>query len=162
MNTARFDSSLANFKLVKKGEDMFWILQMKVIEDTSIRSFPRQFQQDIDFNGAFDQSAAQDAWDKVNIPLDAYTLEYKVTFSELIFPAKLIGISATRKESNDGVWSTEYILSFVCDPEKDMIKNIAWYVKHKEPDPETGKKVLMTYNTVLEDLEENPIAEPEA
>ena len=123
MNTARFDSSLANFKLVKKGEDMFWILQMKVVEDTSIRSFPRQFQQDIDFNGAFDQSAAQDAWDKVNIPLDAYTLEYKVTFSDLVFPAKLIGISATRKESNDGVWSTEYILSFVCDPDKDMIKN---------------------------------------
>ena len=43
-----------------------------------------------------------------------------------------------------------------------MIKNIAWYVKHKEPDPETGKKVLMIYNTVLEDLAENPIAEPEA
>ena len=43
-----------------------------------------------------------------------------------------------------------------------MIKNIAWYVKHKEPDPETGKKVLMTYNTVLEDLEQNPITEPEA
>lgn len=161
MNTVNFNSSLANFKLVKKGEDMFWILQMKVVEDTSIRSLPQQFQQDIDFNGAFDQSATQDAWDKVNIPLDAYyILEYKVTFSDLVFPAKLIGISATRKESNDGVWSTEYILSFVCDPEKDMIKNIAWYVKHKEPDPETGKKVLMTYNTVLEDLAENPIAEP--
>ena len=161
MNTIKFNSSLSNFKLVKKGEDMFWILQMKVVEDTSIRSFPRQFQQDIDFNGAFDQSAAQDAWDKVNIPLDAYTLEYNVTFSDLSFPAKLIGISATRKELNDGGWMTEYILSLVCDPDKDMIKNIAWYVKHKEPDPETGKKILMTYDTVFEDPEENPIAEPE-
>ena len=151
MNTIKFNSSLSNFKLVKKGEDMFWILQMKVVEDTSIRSFPRQFQQDIDFNGAFDQSAAQDAWDKVNIPLDAYTLDYNVTFSDLSFAAKLISISATRKELNDGGWMTEYILSLVCDPDKDMIKNIAWYVKHKEPDPETGKKILMTYDTVFED-----------
>ena len=151
MNTIKFNSSLSNFKLVKKGEDMFWILQMKVVEDTSIRSFPRQFQQDIDFNGAFDQSAAQDAWDKVNIPLDAYTLDYNVTFSDLSFAAKLISISATRKELNDGGWMTEYILSLVCDPDKDKIKNIAWYVKHKEPDPETGKKILMTYDTVFED-----------
>ena len=113
MNTVNFDSSLVNFKLVKKGEDMFWILQMKVVEDTSIRSFPRQFQQDIDFNGAFDQSATQDAWDKVNIPLDAYTLEYKVTFSDLVFPAKLIGISARNPMTASGQQSIFLVLSAI-------------------------------------------------
>lgn len=161
MNTIKFDSSLTSFKLVRKGEDMFWILQAKIVEDTSIRTFPKQFHGDVDFNGAFDQSAAQDAWEKLIIPLGDYSLEYKMTFSDLLFDVKLNNLTAVRKELKEGGWITEYTLDFICDPEKDMIKNIAWYVKHKEEDPDTGKKVLMTYNTVLEDLEENPIAEPE-
>lgn len=161
MNTIRFDSSFTSFKLVRKGEDMFWILQAKIVEDTSIRTFPKQFHGDVDFNGVFDQSAAQDAWEKLIIPLGEYSLEYKMTFSDLVFDVKLNNLTAVRKELKEGGWTTEYTLDFICDPEKDMIKNIAWYVKHKEEDPDTGKKVLMTYNTVLEDLEENPIAEPE-
>ena len=89
MNTIRFDSSFTSFKLVRKGEDMFWILQAKIVEDTSIRTFPKQFHGDVDFNGAFDQSAAQDAWEKLIIPLGEYSLEYKMTFSDLVFDVKL-------------------------------------------------------------------------
>lgn len=150
MNTIKFDSMLTSFKLVRKSEDIFWILQAKITETTSIRTFPRQFMGDIDFNGAFDQSAAQDAWEKLIIPLHDYSLNYSMTFSDLKFDVKLNNITAVRKELKEGGWITEYSLDFVCDPEKDMIKKIAWYVKHKEEDPETGKKVLMSYNTVLE------------
>lgn len=150
MNTIKFDSTLTSFKLIRKSEDIFWILQAKITETTSIRTFPRQFMGDIDFNGAFDQSAAQDAWEKLIIPLHDYSLNYSMTFSDLKFDVKLNNITAVRKELKEGGWITEYSLDFVCDPEKDMIKKIAWYVKHKEEDPETGKKVLMSYNTVLE------------
>ena len=112
MNTIRFDSSLTSFKLVRKGEDMFWILQAKIVEDTSIRTFPKQFHGDVDFNGAFDQSAAQDAWEKLIIPLGEYSLEYKMTFSDLVFDVKLNNLTAVRKELKEGypfayVWNRD-------------------------------------------------------
>lgn len=160
MNNVKCDSMLNSFKLVRKGEDIYWVLQIKVVEDTSIRTFTRQFGSDIDFNGAFDQSAVNDAWNKANFPLTDYNLEYMFTFDELRFPAKLVNLSATRKCSKDDTWSTEYILNLIADPDKDEIKKLAYFVKHKEEDPETGKKVLMTYNTALEDpkLYEDPIS----
>lgn len=151
MNTINIDSTLTSFKLIRKGEDIYWSMQLKVVEDTSIRTLPRQFQGDINFNGAFDQSAAQDAWEKLSIPLNDYNLNYTVDFSELRFDATLVNISATRKEQKEGGWATEYIFTLNCDPDKDQIKKLAWYVKHKEEDPETGKKVIVTYPTVLQE-----------
>lgn len=153
MNTIKFSSSLTSFKLVRKNEDMFWVLQAKVVENTSIRTFPKQFNGDIDFNGAFGQTAAQDAWEKLIIPVQDYSLNYKMTFSDLVFDVKLHTITAIRKELKEGGWITEYTLDFICDPEKDMIKSIAWYVKHKEEDPDTGKKVIAMYDTVLDEPE---------
>lgn len=151
MNNVKFDSFINAFSLVRKGEDVFWTLQVKVHEETSIRTFPRQFGSDIDFNGAFDQSAVNDAWNKANFPVSDYNLEYMFTFDTLRFPAKLMNISATRKQAKDDTWSTEYVLTLMADPDKDEIKKLAYFVKHKEVDPETGKKVVMTYNTALED-----------
>lgn len=149
MNTIEFDSTLTSFKLVRKGEDIYWLLQLKVIEDTSIRTLIKQFQGDIDFNGAFDQSAAQDAWEKLSIPLTDYNLDYVMDFSDLRLDAKLLNLSATRHEMKEGGWATEYVFTLMCDPDKDMIKKLAWFVKHKEEDPETGKKVIVTYPTVF-------------
>lgn len=149
MHNVSFESTLNNFKLIRKGEDVYWQMQLKVVEDSSVRSIPQQFKNDIDFNGAFDVNASRDAWDKLTIPVADYNLTYQMNFSELEIEAKLVNISATRKEGNDGIWRTEYIFSFNCDPDKDMIKSLALYVKRKETDPESGKKFVATYHTEL-------------
>lgn len=151
MNNIKFDSVLNSFKLVRKGEDIYWLLQLKVVEETSIRTFPKQFGTDIDFNGAFDQSAVNDAWNKANFPLEDYNLNYMLTFGEISLNAKLINISATRKLTKDDNWSTEYILNIQADPDKDQIKKLAYLVKYKEESPETGKKVLINFDTLLEE-----------
>ena len=109
----------------------------------------RQFKNDIDFNGAFDVNATRDAWTKLMIPVFDYNLTYEMNFSELQLEAKLVDISAVRKEGSDGIWRTEYVFSFNCDPDKDMIKALALYVKRKETDPESGKKFVATYHTEL-------------
>lgn len=154
MNTIKFDSVLTAFKLVKRGEDSFWNVQFKVTEETSIRTFPKQFGNDIDFNGVFDQSAVNDAWDKTNIPVSDYNIHYLLDFSELSFEVKFLNIAAVRKQNNDDTWRTEYTLSFLCDPDKDTIKKLVYYVNRKEVNPMTGKKEVMTYPTVLNPVED--------
>jgi hypothetical protein len=160
MNTAKFDSVLTAFKLVKRGEDSFWNVQFKVSEETSIRTFPRQFSPDIDFNGVFDQSAVNDAWDKTNIPVSDYNLHYMIDFSELTFEAKFLNIAAVRKHNNDDTWRTDYTLSFLCDPDKDTIKKLVYYVNRKEVNPMTGKKEVVAYPTVLNPVEDQGNLEP--
>lgn len=160
MNTAKFDSVLTAFKLVKRGEDSFWNVQFKVSEETSIRTFPRQFSPDIDFNGVFDQSAVNDAWDKTNIPVSDYNLHYMLDFSELSFEAKFLNIAAVRKHNNDDTWRTDYTLSFLCDPDKDTIKKLVYYVNRKEVNPMTGKKEVVSYPTVLNPIEDQGNLEP--
>ena len=160
MNTAKFDSVLTAFKLVKRGEDSFWNVQFKVSEETSIRTFPRQFSPDIDFNGVFDQSAVNDAWDKTNIPVSDYNLHYMIDFSELSFEAKFLNIAAVRKHNNDDTWRTDYTLSFLCDPDKDTIKKLVYYVNRKEVNPMTGKKEVVAYPTVLNPVEDQGNLEP--
>ena len=160
MNTAKFDSVLTGFKLVKRGEDSFWNVQFKVSEETSIRTFPRQFSPDIDFNGVFDQSAVNDAWDKTNIPVSDYNLHYMLDFSELSFEAKFLNIAAVRKHNNDDTWRTDYTLSFLCDPDKDTIKKLVYYVNRKEVNPMTGKKEVVSYPTVLNPIEDQGNLEP--
>lgn len=160
MNTAKFDSVLTAFKLVKRGEDSFWNVQFKVSEETSIRTFPRQFSPDIDFNGVFDQSAVNDAWDKTNIPVSDYNLHYMLDFSELSFEAKFLNIAAVRKHNNDDTWRTDYTLSFLCDPDKDTIKKLVYYVNRKEVNPMTGKKEVVSYPTVLNPIEDLGNLEP--
>ena len=160
MNTAKFDSVLTGFKLVKRGEDSFWNVQFKVSEETSIRTFPRQFSPDIDFNGVFDQSAINDAWDKTNIPVSDYNIHYMIDFSELSFEAKFLNIAAVRKHNNDDTWRTDYTLSFLCDPDKDTIKKLVYYVNRKEVNPMTGKKEVVAYPTVLNPVEDQGNLEP--
>jgi hypothetical protein len=149
MNNISFESTLTNFKLIRKGEDVYWQMQLKVMEDTSIRMIPQQFRNDIDFNGAIDNNATRDAWTSMGIPVADYNLTYQMNFSELEIEAKLVNIAVSRKEGNDGIWRTEYVFSFNCDPDKDTIKALALYVKRKETDPESGKKYVATYHTEL-------------
>ena len=160
MNTAKFDSVLTGFMLVKRGEDSFWNVQFKVSEETSIRTFPRQFSPDIDFNGVFDQSAVNDAWDKTNIPVSDYNIHYMIDFSELSFEAKFLNIAAVRKHNNDDTWRTDYTLSFLCDPDKDTIKKLVYYVNRKEVNPMTGKKEVVAYPTVLNPVEDQGNLDP--
>lgn len=160
MNTIRFQSTLNKFSHVKKHDDVYWQMQLKIIEDSSIRTFIPQFNGDIDFNGAFDHCAVNDVWTKMIIPLTDYKLNYVVQYNDIIIDAQLISIAAIRKETKPtgddpgGIWQTEYTLTFTCDPDKDMIKNLILYEKRKEEDLETGKKVLKQYPTVLSEPEE--------
>lgn len=149
MNNVSFESTLTNFKLIRKGEDIYWQMQLKVVEDNSVRMIPQQFRNDIDFNGAIDNNATRDAWTSMGIPVADYNLTYQMNFSELEIEAKLVNIAVSRKEGNDGIWRTEYVFSFNCDPDKDTIKALALYVKRKETDPESGKKYVATYHTEL-------------
>lgn len=154
MNTITCDSFLNSFKIVKQGEDTFWMVQLKVVEETSIRTFPKQFGTDIDFRETFESCAANDTWDKVNFPVADFSLDYKLTFGDISFNATLVNISAIRKyNKKEDRWSTEYTLSLICDPEKEEIKRLMYYVKRKDVDPDTGKKVLVPFNTVLEEYE---------
>jgi hypothetical protein len=147
MRAVSFDSTLTNFKLIRKGEDVYWQLQLKAVESSSVRTITQQFKNDIDFNGAIDPNATRDAWDKLNIPVLNYNLTYDLQFSELELEAKLVNILLTRKEGKDGIWTTEYVFTLNCDPDKDMIKALALYVKRKETDTETGKKYVAAYHT---------------
>ena len=54
MRAVSFDSTLTNFKLIRKGEDVYWQLQLKAVESSSVRTITQQFKNDIDFNGAID------------------------------------------------------------------------------------------------------------
>lgn len=159
MNTIKFSGSIKGFKLVTKGEDGYWVLQIECVEDTSIRTFPNQFRGDIDFNGAFDSSAANDAWNKVNLPVADYNIKYNIQFSEISEEVKLTNIAATRKiiKGTENVWMTVYMLTFICDPEKDNIKSLAWFTNRKEIDPETGKKAFAVYDVTLEPMESEPV-----
>ena len=151
MNTIRFDSTMVKFSPVRKQEDVYNILQLKVVEDSSIRSLPQQFKGQIDLSNVFQPAASNDPWDKINIPVSEYRMDYTITFSDCQFEAKLENIAAAIKIDRAGVPSTEYTLTFQKELDKDLDSKLSLYLKRKEEDPETGKKALMFYNTVLEE-----------
>ena len=149
MNTIRFDSVMIKFQPNIKKEDVYVMFQLKVVEDSSIRGLPKQFQKQIDLSNIFSTSAVNDVWDKVNIPVGDYRMKYDIEFADQKFEAKLENIAASIKLDKTGVPTTEYVLTFYKDLDKDMDTQLALYLKRKETDPESGKKKVVEYNTVL-------------
>ena len=152
MNTIRFNSVMTKFQPNIKKEDVYVMFQLKVNEDSTIRGLPQQFKKQIDLSNIFSASASNDNWDKVNIPLSDYRMKYTVDFAGMQFEAKLENIAAVIKTDKTGVPNTEYTLTFYKELDKDMDTQLAMFLKRKEVDPESGKKKVVEYNTVLTEL----------
>lgn len=151
-NTIRFDSTMIKFQPNVKKEDIYVSFQLKITEDSTTRGLPQQFKSQIDLSDVFQSLAVNDVWDKVNIPVNEYRMNYEVTFDSQVFNAKLENIAAAIKKDKTGVPFTEYTLTFWKELDKDQDTALSLYLKRKEEDPETGKKKVALYNTVLKEV----------
>ena len=151
MNTVKFSSTMTKFQPIIKEENVIVCFQLKVVEETSIRTFPQQFRGQIDLMSVFSSNATQDVWSKMNIPVSDYRMNYNITFGEKAFKAKLEQIDAVRKENSNGTWKTEYTLTFVKELENDLDTNLSSMLKYKAIDRESGKKQLVLFETILEE-----------
>ncbi len=149
MSDIKFKAVMTKFQPIIKKDSVIVSFKLKVVEDTSIRTFPQQFRGQIDLMSLFASNATQDVWIKSSIPLSDYRMKYEMTFDQYVFDARLDQIDTTRKEAKDGTWSTEYILSFVKELDKDLDTNLSSLLKYKAIDPETGKKITVQFDTTL-------------
>lgn len=143
-----FDSILVSDKIIARGDRTLKSFTLKIVEDTSVRTFIRQFNTDFDVS-MFGTSAAQDSFNHINIPLQANNISYDMTFAGIAFEAKLDCMSAAIKQKKDGTYMTTYTFTFVkeLDPAVDGI--ISATFKNKYVD-EKGKKQLTQYATTLD------------
>lgn len=149
METIKFSGTMTKFNVNVKKDNIYTCFSVQVVEDSSVRTFPRQFSR-IDL-GVFDSVAQNDVFDKINVPCEDYNLQYKVNFENLEFDAKLESISAAIKRKNDVPYTT-YTLNFHKEIDKNIDLQLASFVKYKEEDPETGKKVVKLFNIDLEEM----------
>ena len=143
-DTIRFSSTMTKISSNIKKEDVYVCFTLKVVEDTSVRSFPGQFHT-IDL-GVFDSIANNDVFNKINIPAEDYNLTYKVNLGELEFNAKLESI-------NEGTAFTEYNLNFIKSLDKDVDTKLSYFLKLKETDEE-GKKRIKWIDTTMTEVDE--------
>lgn len=136
--------TMTKFNVNVKKDNIYTCFTLQVCEDTSVRTFPRQFTR-IDLS-VFDSVANNDVFDKINVPCDEYNLNYNITYDTLNFDAKLESINAVVKKTKEGVPYTVYNLNFVKEIEKDIDVKLATFVKFKEEDVETGKKKLKYFS----------------
>ena len=146
-DTIRFSSSMTKFKIGIKKENIFACFSLKILEDTTVRTFPSQFKS-IDL-GVFDHMACNDMFDKINIPLDSYNLHYNIELGDLEFNAKLESLSAVIKRTKADVPFTEYTLNFIKEIDKEIDPKLSHFLKLKEEDPETGKKKVKWIDTTM-------------
>ena len=149
-DTIRFSSTMTKISSNIKKEDVYACFTLKVIEDSSVRTFPGQFHT-IDL-GVFDSVATNDVFNKINIPAEDYNISYKITFGGLEFGAKLESINATVKHTKDGSAYTEYNLNFIKSLDKDIDTKLSYFLKLKEADEE-GKKHIKWIDTAMEEDE---------
>ena len=145
----RFSSTMTKISSNIKKEDVYVFFTLKVVEDTSVRTFPSQFHT-IDL-GVFDSIANNDVFNKINIPADDYNLSYNIKFDELEFSAKLESINATVKHTKDGTAYTEYNLNFVKSLDKEIDTKLSYFLKLKEADEEGKKHIKWIDTTMTED-----------
>jgi hypothetical protein len=145
-----FDSVLVNDRTIVRKERVLKSSALKIVEDTSVRTFIKQFSSDFDVS-MFGTSAVQDAFNHINIPLQANNISYNMTFAGIAFEAKLDGVSAAIRRKKDGTYMTTYTFTFVkeIDPSVDGVLSSS--LKNKETD-EKGKKKLIQYATTLDKI----------
>ena len=150
-DTIRFSSTMTKISSNIKKEDVFVCFTLKVLEDSSVRTFPGQFHT-IDLS-VFDSMATNDVFNKINIPAEDYNIEYKIDLGDLEFNAKLESINANVKHTKDGTAYTEYNLNFVKSLDKDVDTKLSYFLKLKETDEE-GKKRIKWIDTTMTEVED--------
>lgn len=140
--------TMTKFNVNVKKDNIYSCFSLQVVEDSSVRTFPRQFNR-LDLS-VFDSVANNDVFDKLNIPCSEDNLQYIIDFEGLNFEAKLDSMSAVIKRKND-VPYTVYTLNFIKEIDKEVDLKLASFVKYKEEDPETGKKKVKYFNLVMND-----------
>ena len=150
-DTIRFSSTMTKISSNIKKEDVFVCFTLKVLEDSSVRTFPGQFHT-IDLS-VFYSMATNDVFNKINIPADDYNIEYKVNLGDLEFNAKLESINANVKHTKDGTAYTEYNLNFIKSLDKDVDTKLSYFLKLKETDEE-GKKRIKWIDTTMTEVED--------
>ena len=148
-DTIRFSSTMTKISSNIKKEDVYVFFTLKVVEDTSVRTFPSQFHT-IDL-GVFDSIANNDVFNKINIPAEDYNLSYNIKFDELEFGARLESINATVKHTKDGTAYTEYNLNFVKSLDKEIDTKLSYFLKLKEADEDGKKRIKWIDTTMTED-----------
>lgn len=143
-----FESMLVSDKIIARGDRTLKSFALKIIEDTSLRSFIKQFNADFDVS-MFGACAAQDSFNHINIPLQANNILYDMTFAGIAFEAKLDSVSAVIRQKKDGTYMTTYTFTFVkeLDPTVDGVISATFKNKHVD---ENGKKQLTQYATTLD------------
>lgn len=149
-DTIRFSSTMTKISSTIKKDDVYVGFTLKIVEDTSVRTFPGQFHT-IDL-GVFDSVATNDVFNKINIPAEDYNIGYNINLGGLEFGAKLESINATIKHTKDGTAFTEYNLNFIKSLDKDIDTKLSQFLKLKETDEE-GKKKIKWIDTVMEEDE---------
>ena len=91
--------TMTKFNVNVKKDNIYSCFSLQVVEDSSVRTFPRQFNR-LDLS-VFDSVANNDVFDKLNIPCSEDNLQYIVDFEGLNFEAKLDSMSAVIKRKND-------------------------------------------------------------
>lgn len=140
--------TMTKFNVNVKKDNIYSCFSIQVVEDSTVRTFPGQFKR-INLS-VFDTMAANDVFDKINVPCEEYNLKYVMQFDELEFEAKLESMSACIKKTKDGVPYTVYNMNFIKEIEKENDLKLASFVKYKEEDPETGKKKVKFFNVSLD------------
>lgn len=148
-DTIRFSSTMTKISSTIKKEDVFVSFTLKVLEDSSVRTFPGQFHT-IDLS-VFDSMATNDVFNKINIPAEDYNIEYKINLGDLEFNAKLESINANVKHTKDGTAYTEYNLNFVKSLDKDVDTKLSYFLKLKETDEEGKKRIKWIDTTMTEE-----------
>ena len=150
-DTIRFSSTMTKISSNIKKEDVYVCFTLKILEDSSVRTFPGQFHT-IDLS-VFDSIATNDVFNKINIPAEDYNIEYKINLGDLEFNAKLESINANIKHSKDGTAYTEYNLNFVKSLDKEVDTKLSYFLKLKETDEE-GKKHLKWIDTIMTEVDD--------
>lgn len=145
-----YSATMTKFNVNVKKDNIWTCFSLQIVEDTSVRTFPRQFSR-IDL-GIFDSVANNDVFDKINVPCDEYNLKYTMNYEDLQFDVKLESINAAVKHDKAGVPFTVYNLNFVKEIDKEVDLKLASFVKFKEEDPETGKKKVKFFNVEMNEI----------
>lgn len=81
-------------------------------------------------------------WEKISFLVGS---RVNVKFDSLTFTAMLRNVSVKRKETEEGgLFEFSFTLEKELEPQNDHILS-ANYLKHKEPDPDTGKLKLVNF-----------------
>lgn len=164
--SVRLETKMTKFQTVNNNNNFSMVIQLKCIEDSSIRTLPQEFKEDFDFTELFQQLVINDKWDKINLPLTDYNLKYDVEFADVLFTAKLDSITAVNKKrkkkapqidgapDGDDIVSitAEYVLNFTKEVDNNLDTKISLYLNRKEVDEE-GKMYPAKYQTILTKLD---------